>query len=225
MKTKLIFILLSCFFSSILYAETITVISTPPTINGVQGTPTENTLTRAKGKVINITAKPKEGFQGVIKIDGVVVSTSEVNSAVRYKYTITKDARVEISYKNSTDTSVDIESSLIDRLGNKITITLPNVYTDSDVVIIEGVNLGEHPETYKFLTNRWIEITLPKEQINRQLIKVKPNGQFNSVMKADEAEEVIILTPFLINKETGNVEFKVSPTNGKITFSLIQINE
>ncbi len=98
MKTKLIFILLSCFFSSILYAETITVISTPPTINGVQGTPTENTLTRAKGKVITITAKPKVGFKGVIAIDGVVIASGKVDSVVRHKYTIEKDAKIEISY-------------------------------------------------------------------------------------------------------------------------------
>ncbi|MCK4492529.1 MAG: DUF1566 domain-containing protein [Methylococcales bacterium] len=123
MKTKLIFILLSCFFSSILYAETITVISTPPTIDGVQGTPTENTLTRAKGKVINITAKPKEGFQGVIKIDGVVVSTSEVNSALRYRYTIAKDAKVEISYTLGanelnvlTNSSIKIEGGLMQQV-------------------------------------------------------------------------------------------------------------
>ncbi len=98
MKIKIFLIILSGLFSTFLYAETITVISTSPTIDGVQGTPTENTLTRAKGKVITITAKPKEGFQGVIKIDGVVVSTGEVNNTLRYRYTIVKDVKVEVNY-------------------------------------------------------------------------------------------------------------------------------
>ena len=98
MKIKIILLILSCFFSSFLYAETITVISTPPTIDGVQGTPTQNTLIRAKGKVIKITAKPKVGFKGVIKIDGEIISTSKINSVVKHIYTIVSDVTIEIIY-------------------------------------------------------------------------------------------------------------------------------
>jgi hypothetical protein len=84
------------FFSSGLFAETITIVTFSPT-----GISTENVVMKAVGESINIVVKPKVGFKGVVKVNNQIVATGEMNKVLRYRHVVANDLIVNISYLSS----------------------------------------------------------------------------------------------------------------------------
>jgi len=101
------------FFSSAVFAETITIVTLSPT-----GVATQDVRTKAVGEFINVVVKPKVGFKGVVKVNGVVVATGEVNRVLRYKYRVAGNSTVETSYiqVTSNNKSITIGNYTIDEI-------------------------------------------------------------------------------------------------------------
>ena len=82
-------------FCEVVPDSTVTIITTPSTINGVAET---YTITKPIGETVNVIVKPKENFIGVVKVDGIVIAEGEVNTMVRYRHSVVGNTTIEIAY-------------------------------------------------------------------------------------------------------------------------------
>jgi len=114
---------------------------------------------------------------------------------------------------------------LTDKKGNIITTYVSDSLPDDAVGIKDGMELGA-PAGYEIITNEFIELTYSDAVVNdqRQTIRITHIGDFNTVMIFDTHEKEMTRTPYLI-LDDGRVEFRATPIDGKITFSLINITE
>lgn len=111
-----------------------------------------------------------------------------------------------------------------DQKGNVVTTFVADVLPKDSVKITEGVDFGK-PDGYEIITNQFVELTYPVSiKAQRQIVRVTPNGVFNTVMVFDPDAEVMREIPYV--ELNGNViEFRVKPVDGKITFALINVTE
>lgn len=133
----------------------------------------------------------------------------------------------DISIVDASDISPYLKGlEFTDKKGNIITIYIFETLSKDSVKIKEGIGLGL-PRSYELITNNFIEITYPDSiKDNTQVIKVIPNGNFNTVMRLDDDADVMAMVPFSdVDDQGKEFEFRVTPINGKIIFSLINITE
>jgi hypothetical protein len=150
------------FFSSAVFAETITIVTLSPT-----GVATQDVRTKVVGESINVVVKPKVGFKGVVKVDGVVVATGEVNRVLRYKYTVEGDSTVETSYLN------DVVEKIV-------TINIKN--TGSDITLDTG--------EYQLVTPRSSKV------IDSTLLNIADNTKESHIVSIiNKYNEPIMITP------------------------------
>lgn len=95
---KIISLFLFC-FSTLSYAETITIESTSPVIDGIAEAARQYSVTKNIGETLRVIVKPKENLSGVIKVDGEIVAFGESNTLLRYKHTVAADAFIETYYR------------------------------------------------------------------------------------------------------------------------------
>jgi hypothetical protein len=104
--------------------------------------------------------------------------------------------------------------------GVEIQILVESSLADS-VNITEGLVVGL-PETYSPITNGFIEITFDPETQGKQIVRVRSQSTFEVIVVRDS--DGLGYTPFLW-KDDGFDEFYEAPTNGSITFALMDVPE
>jgi len=110
-----------------------------------------------------------------------------------------------------------------DTNGNEIIIYVPEDTSEGDVTITEGIDPTGGIDGYLPVTNQFIDISYPNGTVDRQLIKVVPEGEFNAVITFDTEENILVREPFSTNAD-GSVEFRPEPVNGSVVFSLMLVS-
>lgn len=109
-----------------------------------------------------------------------------------------------------------------DSNGVEVKIVVESSYA-GDIVITEGLDPGL-PDTYQFITNGFIEISLSPDAQGKQIVRVTSPAAFEVVLVRDEANLEMSYTPFH-SKDDGSIEFYVAPIDGSIIFALMDVPE
>jgi hypothetical protein len=111
-----------------------------------------------------------------------------------------------------------------DAKGNEINLVTYQSLQLAAPIINEGIDLGV-PDKYEQITNKFIDIQYPAETAEeKHEVRIIPLERFDIIWQYNEEDESVRRIPFFID-EDGTVTFSTKPENGRVTFSMLKINE